>query len=741
MLVPLAAALLAQVDPHLLLEYAAGAGVGCSAAILDDVAVVGACDATNGGHTAAGMVHTIAVGTRSSTGVVVPPTAAPLANFGTGLALGRRSPTTGVLVVGAPGESGLVAADGTLGDAVGGVYVYTFTLAQPSVAPFAYGLALRLNASDAQEEDHFGASVAVHGGRCVVGAPGPSLQIGEAAITTGGAAYVFDLATGAQLAKLQPRDRSGSWPQLGCWWYGYSVAMAEGVVVVGAPRAKAPCAASTRGGAAFAYYVPPDGAAPTFEQDRSWWGGTLTSSGWVGTRAYRQTAYLLPDERLYGQGSERRMEFGTSLTLTPTSWLEQDATVLLVGSPGAGDGAGAVYPIGPFNSTSLNHSGLGARFPPRIRPPVVLGNRARFGESLAVGSEGLSVVGAPDGDTRHGRTGAVVRSWFLRRTFPHAIPSLTVSMRVTITGVANAFGEDTFNTNLASMLPLVAPYDIRTSVVRNPSDGNPITTNSGANFMVDVILRTDPDLDAAEQALNRIRTASVGELITYLGVIVASPPVVENITDTPPPPPPPSVPASSALAGSSYTGVIVDEILWGRDTDAGDDFGSSVAMTSAGESLVGAARHSFNVGSGSRSLNSGAAYLFEPSLAPPSTPPATPPPPPPLPPPPSPPLPSPPPPSLPPPPPPPSPLTPDMTPVVIGATLGGIGALLLILPLIALMILRVVAPATYARVTWRCQKHPMQLTGDGARGPVGDQLRAILSEMADRQDVRPRRAV
>ena len=72
MLVPLAAALLAQVDPHLLLEYAAGAGVGCSAAILDDVAVVGACDATNGGHTAAGMVHTIAVVTRSSTGVVVP---------------------------------------------------------------------------------------------------------------------------------------------------------------------------------------------------------------------------------------------------------------------------------------------------------------------------------------------------------------------------------------------------------------------------------------------------------------------------------------------------------------------------------------------------------------------------------------------------------------------------------------------------------------------------------------------
>ena len=62
-------------------------------------------------------------------------------------------------------------------------------------------------------------------------------------IDGGGAAYIFDVSTGTQIAKLQPRDRTGRWPQLGCYWFGAAVSLADGVAVVGAPRAKRPCAA------------------------------------------------------------------------------------------------------------------------------------------------------------------------------------------------------------------------------------------------------------------------------------------------------------------------------------------------------------------------------------------------------------------------------------------------------------------------------------------------------------------
>ena len=37
----------------------------------------------------------------------------------------------------------------------------------------------------------------------------------------------------SQLAKLFPRDYSTRLPQIGCYWFGASVAVAEGIVLVG----------------------------------------------------------------------------------------------------------------------------------------------------------------------------------------------------------------------------------------------------------------------------------------------------------------------------------------------------------------------------------------------------------------------------------------------------------------------------------------------------------------------------
>lgn len=71
-----------------------------------------------------------------------------------------------------------------------------------------------LYASDAAAGDEFGSSVAIDAGTIVVGAPG------------GNAAYLFDEATHAQLAKLQPGDTADA--------FGCAVAISQDRVVVGA---------------------------------------------------------------------------------------------------------------------------------------------------------------------------------------------------------------------------------------------------------------------------------------------------------------------------------------------------------------------------------------------------------------------------------------------------------------------------------------------------------------------------
>jgi hypothetical protein len=135
----------------------------------------------------------------------------------------------------------LTAADGNTLDffgfsvAISGPSVVVGSLGASSDIDFRTGAAYvfdaatgaevwKLVAEDGQLDDSFGISVAIDGNRVVAGAPGDD-DLGLEA----GAAYVFDLATGRQLAKLLSAD--GEYEDE----TGASVAVSGGRAVIGSP--------------------------------------------------------------------------------------------------------------------------------------------------------------------------------------------------------------------------------------------------------------------------------------------------------------------------------------------------------------------------------------------------------------------------------------------------------------------------------------------------------------------------
>ncbi len=85
----------------------------------------------------------------------------------------------------------------------------------------------KLNASDAAELDRFGYSVAIDGNIALVGARG--LGLGGSASNIHGSAYLFDVTTGNQLAKLDALDVPSTYSE-----FGYSVAISGNTALVGA---------------------------------------------------------------------------------------------------------------------------------------------------------------------------------------------------------------------------------------------------------------------------------------------------------------------------------------------------------------------------------------------------------------------------------------------------------------------------------------------------------------------------
>jgi len=207
----------------------------------------------------------------------------------------------GLAVVGAPG-------DDDQGPASGSIYIFDAITASPrnKIVP-----------ADATAGDRFGFSVAIADGVVMAGAP-----FDVHAGISSGSAYVFDLATGNQIAKLVPPDGAAGDE------FGFAVACEGNVAAVGAKRDDD---SGTDSGSLYLFdlttgsllhkLLPNDGAPiGNFGESVDIHGG-LVAAGAHGTGFLAGAAYifdvgtgsqlhkLLPDD------SHSNMFFGTSLAL------------------------------------------------------------------------------------------------------------------------------------------------------------------------------------------------------------------------------------------------------------------------------------------------------------------------------------------------------------------------------------------------------------------------------------------
>ena len=195
---------------------------GRSVAISGDTALIGAyLDGDNGLEAGAAYVFDVTTGQQVAKLLASDGTASD--NFGNSVAISGHT-----AVIGAP-------RDDDLGSNSGAAYVFDLTTGQQIA---------KLLAEDGEGGDYFGKSVAISGDTVLIGARGDS----DSAVKAG-AAYVFDLTTGQQVAKLLASD--GEFYDE----FGDSVAISGDTALIGAydDDDTAPSA-----GAAYVYFLGPD---------------------------------------------------------------------------------------------------------------------------------------------------------------------------------------------------------------------------------------------------------------------------------------------------------------------------------------------------------------------------------------------------------------------------------------------------------------------------------------------------
>lgn len=173
------------------------AGLAVSEA--DGLVVVGVPDDDNVNGNLAGAAYVFDLATGAEVAKLLPTDGSQRGGFGAQVAI-----EGGTVLVGAPFQPEQGAKSGA-------AYLFdTATWTQRKLLPL-----------DGEADDNFGYSVALADGIAAVGA------IGDGDLA--GAVYLFDAASGAQLAKLLPQD--GGAGDI----FGYRIAMAGGVLVVAAP--------------------------------------------------------------------------------------------------------------------------------------------------------------------------------------------------------------------------------------------------------------------------------------------------------------------------------------------------------------------------------------------------------------------------------------------------------------------------------------------------------------------------
>jgi WD40 repeat protein len=189
---------------------------GYSVGISGRTAIVGAYRDGDAGHWS-GSAYLFDVTTGRQIRKLTASDAAAVDRFGSSVAIDGN-----VAIVGAPGHNNVSGA----------AYVFDVTTGQEL---------FKLSASDPAFFRIFGHSVAINGNTALVGAPGD-----DHAGSGSGSAYLFDVTTGQQLAKLTTRDASVN------DLFGDSVAISGNTVLIGAPYEDQ---VSSKSGAAYLFDV------------------------------------------------------------------------------------------------------------------------------------------------------------------------------------------------------------------------------------------------------------------------------------------------------------------------------------------------------------------------------------------------------------------------------------------------------------------------------------------------------
>ena len=279
-------------------------------------------------------------------------------------------------------DGGLVAvsafSDQVNGETTGSAYVFEVSNGAQVVKLFA---------KDGATNDQFGWSIAIDNGIVAVGAVGNS-EHGEHA----GAVYLFDAQTGKQLAKLSPDDADAG------DLFGYSVSISKGTVVVGAPfnsdnghNSGSAYLFNIASGKQFAKLLPSDGQA-----DDRFGISVAVSDGLIAIGADGDddngdnsgSAYLFSTTtgsvlaKIVAQDGASGDLFGSSI--------DTDGRLVAVGAPGGDVGASQ------SGSAYLFNASLGAS---QILKLVASdGQNGDFlGTSISV-DDGIIVVGSPNHD-------------------------------------------------------------------------------------------------------------------------------------------------------------------------------------------------------------------------------------------------------------------------------------------------------------------------------------------------------
>lgn len=267
----------------------------------------------------------------------------------------------------------------------------------PQHAVFIYspntGQLLRTLAVDQPDNDNFnfGTSVAISGNLAVVGACYEHVSYpGGGTAYNSGAAYVFDLTTGAQLAKLVPQDPHGN------QFLASSVAIRGSNVLVGGWGAAYLFNGLT--GQQLAKFNPSSltgqfGISVALNDDIALIGansdesrGFFTGAAYVfDIDTYQELRKIVPADAVGGSLSTAGDNFGISVSL--------DGDRAIVGSPLhsslTGNG-GAAYVFDVTNGAQLA----------KLTPPLPLVYPENFGGAVAIQGN-LALVGAQS-DSRHG---------------------------------------------------------------------------------------------------------------------------------------------------------------------------------------------------------------------------------------------------------------------------------------------------------------------------------------------------